>query len=242
MKEYVYKDYKALCSSVADQIVKQLIIKPNSLITIAGGNTPIGVFSALVDLAESQEVDYSKVKFLSLDEWVSLDGKTKGSCRQTLDEFLFCPLKLKENQVIFFDGDADNLTNECNRIDQALEEAGGIDLIILGIGMNGHLGFNEPNIITQKSSIVKLAPVTKAVMGKYFEKEVSLTHGVTLGYDQILGAKQIILMASGAPKKEVIKQLYSQKISYEMPATLLKSKSKCSLYLDVAAKGENEKN
>ncbi|MFV0254879.1 MAG: 6-phosphogluconolactonase, partial [Erysipelotrichaceae bacterium] len=165
------------------------------------------------------------------------DANTKGSCRETLNSMLFNNLQLSEKQVVFFDGASQNLTTECERINMAIECSGGLDLIILGIGMNGHLGFNEPNIITEEASIVALAEVTKSVMGKYFDDELQLTHGITLGYNQILSAKDLILMASGSSKNEIINKVLKSDPSYDIPATMLKTNNNSKLYVDVDAIG-----
>lgn len=242
MKENILKNYNKLSGAVAEQVINQIKIKPDSMITIAGGETPLGVLQILSNRLINEDIDYSKVTFLSLDEWVSLNESTVGSCRESLNTNLFDNLNLTDNQVIFFDGDADNLTSECERIDDVINNNNGLDLVILGIGMNGHLGFNEPGIITKRSSVVKLADVTKEVMNKYFEEDLKLTHGITLGYEQILASKKIILMANGSRKADIIELMKQSEISYDMPASILKDSKNFELYIDEEARRLNEKN
>lgn len=241
MKENIFKDYNELSEAVADQVIKQIKNKPDSLITIAGGETPLGTLQILSNRLLNEDIDYSKVTFVSLDEWVSLNESTVGSCRESLNTNLFDSLNLTDEQVVFFDGDAENLTDECKQIDDVINRNDGLDLIILGIGMNGHLGFNEPGIITRKSSIVKLADVTKQVMNKYFDEELKLTHGITLGYEQILASKKIVLMANGARKANIIQIMKDSEISYDVPASILKDSNNFELYIDEEARRLNEK-
>ncbi len=236
MKENILNNYEQLCSVITDEIIEQIKYKPKSVITIAGGQTPTGVYKMLSERLISEQVDYSKITFVSLDEWVGLDINTNGSCIETLSSHLFNNLNLNEDQIVFFNGVATNLTAECNRIDNIIAKLGGIDFMVLGIGMNGHLGFNEPNIITENSSIVSLAEKTKEVMTKYFDKQIELTHGITLGYKQIMETNKIILMASGAKKSKIIEQTIKSEASYDIPSTILKKHSNCQLLIDKDAK------
>lgn len=241
MKEHVCSNYCELSKKVAERIIEQLRTKPKSLITIAGGETPLGVLKYLSEHLVSEDVDYSQVKFISLDEWVGLDSNTYGSCRQTLNDGLFNNINLTSDQIIFFDGNAENLTLECEKVDKIICDHEAIDLIVLGIGMNGHLGFNEPNIVTTNASIVKLSDVTKNVMNKYFNESMELTHGITLGYNQILQSKKIILMASGSNKRSIMDEMKRVKVSYSLPASLLKYNDALEIYIDEEANIENGK-
>ncbi len=238
----VCKNYSQLSAFVTNEIINQIKNKPDSMITIAGGDTPKGVYELLSKRLVVESINYSKVKFVSLDEWVGLDINTKGSCHETLNEYLFKNLQLRDDQIYFFVGSNDNLTTECNRINKIIEEHGGIDLMILGVGMNGHLGFNEPYVETGNASVVSLAPKTIEVMSKYFESKLSLTHGITLGYNQILGSKKLILMASGSNKKEIITKTISEEVSIKVPSTMVKKHKNSFLCIDEEAQGYDEKN
>ncbi len=221
MKVEIYKDYEALSQQVGMKIAKQLNEKPHSLICIAGGDTPLGLCNFLIQLHQEKRCDFTNAMFISLDEWVGLGYETQGSCKQTLYDSLFTPLELKENQIHFFDGKNTNLEEECEKMNQVIEENHGIDLIVLGIGMNGHLGFNEPGIRTEKATVVPLADKTKEVSVKYFHKELPLVSGITLGMDQIKEAKTIILMAASDKKKEIVKATVQGAVSNQVPSSLL---------------------
>lgn len=229
----IYDTYDKVSYEIAVLIVAQINRKKNSLICIAGGDTPKKVCEYLIQFYQQDKVDFSQCFFVSLDEWVGLDQTTKGSCFETLLTNLFIPLNLSKEQIVFFDGKSSNLDMECQKMENFIDNRGGIDLILLGIGMNGHLGFNEPGCdITKKVMITDLAEKTKEVYKKYFTEHLELTQGISLGMQMIFESHTIILMASGAHKADIIEQTMYSLVSNDIPTTLLRDNNKTVLYLD----------
>lgn len=234
----VLKDYETMSNAAADQIIELLHHKPDAIICIAGGDTPVRLMNILVDAQQQNKVSFNKCRFIQLDEWVGLDGSDKGSCYDYLNTYLFDPLKIPDENIYSFDAKSSNLLGECRKMDEYLNKVNGIDLIVLGIGRNGHLGFNEPGEDPAKNAhIVELDETTKKIGEKYFDSvsSFSLSKGITLGLKQILGAKQTILIASGGAKASIIKEFWYGKVSQENPASLLKTHVNCSVLIDEEA-------
>ena len=139
------------------------------LLCFAAGETPLGMFAHLEDCIRKGRVNFTDANFISLDEWVGMNGSTNGSCRYNLDRYFFHPLKIKEAQIQFFDGKSSDLFGECERINRYLEFHGPIDMVVLGIGLNGHVGFNEPgSSLDSVSRVVELQDATRKSGQKYF--------------------------------------------------------------------------
>jgi len=217
------ENYPALSATVAQSIIDAVARKPDALVCIAGGDTPLGVFSELVRASQNGNVDFSRVAFVGLDEWLGLGKADKGSCREMVWGHFFNHLNLRDEQICFFDGLTKDPATECQRVDEYIAAHGGIDIIVLGIGMNGHIGFNEPGVATNTGChVVDLDDVTQAVSVKYFGKPLPVKQGISLGLKTILAAQSIILMASGEKKAAIIAKTRNAPVSSAIPATLLK--------------------
>lgn len=221
MKVEIYENSAVLDIEVAKKIIQVIQEKPNSLICIAGGDTPKGVFKELIKAQQNNVCDFKDVEFISLDEWVGISDETPGSCKQTLYDGLFTPLHLTESQIHFFNGKSESMIDECKKMDKVVEDHGGIDFVLLGIGMNGHLGFNEPGTDTKNSSVLPLSPKTKEVSVKYFNKELPLRYGITLGMSQLTQAKNIVLMAFAEKKREIVTLTVSGEKTNQVPSSLM---------------------
>ena len=243
MKIVVKKNYEEMSKSVSEHIIEYVNKKPNSLLCFAGGDTPLKTFDYLVEAANKGEVDFSKCSFVSLDEWGGLGFDTKGSCVETLYNHIYNKLPIDtEKQVCFFNGKAENLEEECKRVDQFIFDKGNIDISLLGIGMNGHLGFNEPGVDSELySAVIPLDPVTQTVGTKYFEEELDLKVGITLGLKHLLGAKNIILIANATKKADIVKATIEGKISNEVPSSLARNCENSFIYLDEEAASKLKK-
>lgn len=236
MKVNMFENYEKMSKATADYIIDYVNKKPESLLCLAGGDTPLLAYSYLIEAAKNNKVDFSKCKFVSLDEWVGLDIKVKGSCIETLYRTVYSKLNLKEEQICFFNGLAKDLNAECKRIDDFISENNGIDIILLGIGMNGHLGFNEPNVdVDLYSTVVPLDPVTKTVGAKYFSENVNLTGGITLGMKHVMESKNVVLIANGLKKAEIVKATVEGEISNKVPSSLARKASNSQIFLDKEA-------
>ncbi len=232
-----FYDDKAVAIAISNQIEALLHEKPDALICIAGGDTPLKTMAELVRRNKKGQIDFSKAYFVGLDEWVGLGRETKGSCRQTLYDYFYDQLEnVSPDNICFFDGKAKDLAAECKRIDDFIDERDGIDFILLGIGMNGHIGFNEPGVpVDVNAHVVELDDVTKKVMSKYFEQELPLTMGISLGMQQIEQAKEIIVAATGSKKAEIVERTMNTEPTAEIPATLLKNAASTQFFVDQEA-------
>ena len=230
------KNYDELSKAVGDFVIDYVGKKPDSLICFAGGDTPLGLLKYLVEAVNENKVDLSKCKFVGLDEWVGLGRDVKGSCQETLYNNFYDLIPVPKEQVCFFDGLAQDLNAECKRVDKFISDNGNLDLIVLGIGMNGHIGFNEPNVpVDTYCHIVDLDPVTKKVSVKYFDTALDVKQGLSLGMKTILESDTIILMADAERKADIVyKTVHSEK-NPDIPSTMVKDAPKVYFYIDEAA-------
>ncbi|MCS2167084.1 glucosamine-6-phosphate deaminase [Scandinavium manionii] len=236
MKTHISPDYSQLCQAVAQNVIHCVNAKPDALICIAGGDTPLGVFAALVEAQKQGRVDFSRTQFLGLDEWLGLGKADKGSCREMVWHHFFDKLTLRDEQICFFDGLTANPQTECQRVDGYIEQHGPIDCIVLGIGMNGHIGFNEPGVsLDNTCHVVTLDAITQAVSVKYFDTPREIKQGISLGLKTILAAKNIVVMASGEKKAAIVAKTVNHPASRDIPSTLVKTVPQASLYVDNAA-------
>ncbi|MRS15712.1 glucosamine-6-phosphate deaminase [Enterobacteriaceae bacterium RIT691] len=236
MKTFISQDYPQLCEAVAKNVIDCVNAKPDALICIAGGDTPLGVFAALVEAQQQGRVDFARTQFVGLDEWLGLGNADKGSCREMVWKHFFDKLTLRDEQICFFDGLTDNPQAECQRVDGYIGQHGPIDCIVLGIGMNGHIGFNEPGAaLDMTCHVIDLDPITQTVSVKYFGTQRDVKQGISLGLKTILAAKRIVLMASGEKKASIVADTVHQPASNAIPSTLVKTTQRASLYVDNAA-------
>jgi glucosamine-6-phosphate isomerase len=239
MKVTVYQDYQELSQKVADFICDFVKRKPDCLLCFAGGDTPCGTYRNLVTAMNLNKVDFKHCRFVGLDEWVGLGESDPGSCRYFLNQELFMPLGISEKNICFFDGKAPNLQAECQKVDRFTAEYGPIDLILLGIGVNGHLGFNEPGTsFNSLSHLVELEEDTRNVGQKYFKETKNLYMGITLGLQQIQESRTAVLVASGAQKSGIIEELIYTEISEKLPASILKLHQHFRAFVDTGAIGK----
>jgi glucosamine-6-phosphate deaminase len=233
MKVFVDDTYDASSTHAADDLIERVRSMNNPVICTASGHSQAGMYKKIVEKAEKKELDVSNWFFLGLDEWVGMNGSDQGSCRYHLDQQLFGPLKIPGERICFFDGRSKDLEAECGRIEQFIDEHGGIDVTILGLGVNGHVGMNEPGTPAQiRSHIAELHDTTKQVGQKYFKNEQALTQGITLGIANLLEAKHIILLINGRHKADITQRIFEEEISEQLPATLLRNHPSFSVYLE----------
>ncbi|MFJ5625055.1 glucosamine-6-phosphate deaminase [Peribacillus loiseleuriae] len=238
----VQTNYEEMSKVTAEFIINYVNHKPDSLLCLAGGHTPLRTFDYLIEAAINRQVDFSECKFVGLDEWVGLGKSVKGSCQETLYTSLFDRISISEEQICFFNGLAEDTAVECKRVDHFIFENGKIDVILLGIGMNGHLGFNEPNVSPDLySHVVGLDPVTKDVSSKYFEEEVNVKQGISLGIQHIVESDTVILIANGAKKADIVKQTVEGEKTVEVPSSLVQDLPNVHFFIDEEAASLLEK-
>lgn len=224
MKIEVYENYEALSEAAAEVMVLAIKQKPNAVICFASGHTPLLACRLFVKKIKKQSINISAVSFLGLDEWVGVAPDNEGSCHYFLYNTIFNPLNLQSNQIHVFNALANDLTEECKKMDTVIAGKGGIDLMIVGIGMNGHIGFNEPGVsFSNYSHVIELDETTIAVGQKYFSSSTVLSKGITIGMHHLMDAQQVLLMANGNKKAVIIKQAIEEKVSEHLPATIMQT-------------------
>ena len=236
MKLIIAKDYDEMSRTAADLAIEQVTQKPASLICFPSGDSPAGMFRYLIADAEAGKVDFSKCSFVGLDEWVGLGGEDDGSCTQFLNEHFFTPLNIKPPHVKFFDAKAVDLDLACQEMDDFVKLHGPLDMMLVGIGMNGHIGLNEPGTdFNLYAHHAPLDPITISVGQKYFKTETLLTEGITLGLKHLQESKMPVLIASGTKKAGIIASALKEEITKRLPASVFQTLSASVVLLDEGA-------
>ena len=236
MKFVVSGDYHELSIRAADDLIERVKSRKNPVICIASGESPAGLYKEIVQRVSKKQLDISDWFFLGLDEWMGMNGGDEGSCRFHLNEQFFHPLKIAEERICFFDGRARDPNGECERIENFIRSHNGIDVAILGLGMNGHVGMNEPGTPQNtRSHVADLHSTTQQVGQKYFKKEQKLTQGMTLGLANLMESRYVMLLVNGEKKAAIVQKVFEDDISEEIPASLLRRHANFIGYLDLAA-------
>lgn len=213
-----FETEEELNTAGADFIINVLQDYSQVLICAATGNSPTGMYRKFV---EKQELHKAKLKFIKLDEWAGLPMDDPGSCEYYLQRQLLKPLNILEENYISFNSQADEPTEECQRIQQYLSQNGPIDLCVLGIGLNGHIAFNDPADELQHG--VHLANLSATSLAHPMVKDatIHLQHGYTLGMADILQSKTILLIVNGQHKKSIFQEFLKEQITTKLPASFL---------------------
>ncbi len=218
----VFPDYKSLSRATADVIVEYVSSKRDALVCLASGHSPRGVFECLIQDVHANRINFDECTFISLDEWLGIPGSQRGSCRAMMDDDFFVPLQIPENQIIFFNGMAENPEEEVNRMNDLITSKGGLDIMLVGVGTNGHIAMNEPGTSFESvAHISTLAEETKVVGQKYFPSETELNKGITLGLKHFREAKLPILIANGEKKSAIISKVLSSPPATSLPASIV---------------------
>ena len=236
MKQIIYNNYNELSVKTAGQIADIIKKKPDALLCFPAGETSIGTFEHLIDLNKKDEISFSKCRIVGLDEWANIGEMQSENCFSLLKKHFFDHIDYSKKNLCFFNGESSDLNHECILTDDYIMKYGPIDMILLGAGMNGHLGLNEPGTsFDLYSHIVNLSETTKVVGQKYFSGKVNLTTGVTLGIKYISEAKTVILQITGKRKANVVKQMVEGNISVDFPASAIKAHMNSFLIIDKEA-------
>jgi len=223
MKWIEVNSYDEMSKVAANIFTKQLQEKPTSILGLATGGSPVGMYEELVKRQQAEQVSFKDVITFNLDEYVGLDQTSPASYWTFMHEQLFNHVDIKEENIHLPNGKAEDLAAECIAYDARIKEAGGIDLQLLGIGVNGHIGFNEPGTPFESlTNIVELTESTRTENAIYFDdpKDVP-THAITMGIQSIMNAKEIVLIAFGEKKLKAIERLKSGIINEDFPASQL---------------------
>jgi len=217
-----YENYDILSAATAAKMIEQLIGKPTSVFSMASGSSTELCYALFAKEVLSKGIDASQATFIGLDEWVGVLPSNPGSCHWFFTNILFNPLQLKANQFHLFDGMSQDLQEECQIMDAFITNKGGIDMMIVGIGLNGHIGFNEPGVDPEyKSHVIQLEEQTRLTGQKYFGGPTVLEKGITLGLHYFMGAKTSIIMANGNHKTAILQKTIEGERDLNVPATCI---------------------
>ncbi len=233
MKQIISASYELMSAQVASDLLEIMSPHPHPLLSPASGDSPKGLYRELVRLSREGQTNIAAWNYVGLDEWVGLNGSDEGSCRHHLDQDLFQPLSVSPGKIHFFDGRANDLEEECRNTEQFIKDKGGIEVAIVGIGMNGHIGMNEPGVDPGlRSHVTNLDPVTKTVGQKYFSSGQVLDKGITLGIASLMDARYVFLLISGKHKAQIFRKLLESPPDAAFPASLIKKHPGLRVYLD----------
>jgi len=222
MEVKIFEDYNSMSAATADIIINCVKNKPNALLAFATGNTPILTYKLLAEKVKQQKIDVSKCFCIGLDEWVGVALIIKGSCHYDLHEYIFKPLGIKQTQIHLFDGLSTDIPSECKKMNELVREHGGVDCLLAGIGLNGHIGFNEPGVDPSLEAHEQLLHATTLASGQNYFKEVTkLEKGLTLGLSQAMNAKKFLIVANGRSKADIIKKTVKGEVTNEVPASYI---------------------
>lgn len=237
MNVYVVEDYVELSKKAARIVLEQIHFKKNSTLGLATGSTPLGMYKELINLYNNGLVDFSQVKTFNLDEYYGLSKSNNQSYYYYMKENFFQQVNIPEHHIDIPDGMAEWVEEECLRYEKRIEISGGIDLQILGIGRNGHIGFNEPDFKFEAlTHLVNLDEDTIRANSRFFSSIKDVPNkAISMGMKTIMNSKKILLMASGKEKAEAIKNTIKGKINPGVPASILQLHSSVILLVDKEA-------
>lgn len=232
----VCKDYEEMSRRAAEIVAEQVKKRPDGLISFPGGDTPLGMVHVFADMVNEGKVDISRTHYVSLDEWVGLSNEDEGSCGLFNQQNLLSRLQHPFAGTHIINGAAEDIESERVALNDYISQYGPLNVSVLGIGMNGHLGFNENGVdFDLDAHIIPLSETTLKVMTKYFGEKFHPTHGISQGIRQIMAAKTVILIANGAHKAEILKKAVHGPVTNEVPASVLQNHPNCYVVADEAA-------
>jgi glucosamine-6-phosphate isomerase len=235
MKIRKFETYQAMCSSIADILVNCVKAKADALLCLAAGHTSLGVFEEMIRRQNAGMASFRRCVFFGMDEWGGVGKGNEGSMVEFMYKNLFYPAGIADEKIVFFDGNA-NLEDECTRMNRYLKMNGPLDFVLLGSGMNGHLGLNEPGCsFSSTCHVANLTEQTRKVARESFHLSVPIDQGVTIGIQNIKDAKQALLMINGEHKAGILKQILQSGPTNTIPATFLKTLDHAALFYDSLA-------
>lgn len=237
MKIYVADDYKGMSRKAANIVSAHVILKPNSVLGLATGSTPVGMYQQLIDWYNKGDLDFSQVRTVNLDEYVGLAPTHDQSYRYFMQTNLFDHVNIDPANTNVPNGMAADPEAECLRYNQVIRDMGGIDIQVLGMGHNGHIGFNEPgHAFELETHVVDLTESTIEANARFFASQDEVPRqALTMGIGVIMGAKKIVMVASGADKADAVYGMVKGPVNPQLPASILQLHPDVTLVADKAA-------
>ncbi len=237
MKIYVSDDYKGMSRKAANIVSAQVILNPACVLGLATGSTPIGMYKQLIDWYNKGDLDFSQVKSVNLDEYVGLAPTHDQSYRYFMQHNLFDHVNIDPANTNVPNGLASDPEAECERYNEVIRSMGGIDIQVLGMGHNGHIGFNEPGQAFElETHVVDLTERTIEANARFFaSKDEVPKRAITMGIKSIMQARQILVVVSGEDKAEIVKKAFFGPVVPQVPASILQMHPNVVLCGDKAA-------
>jgi len=236
MRARIFPDYEVLSTAVAYVVAGRLEEEPSSVLMLPTGVTPLGMYRRLVEMHRSEGLSFANATFFNLDEYLGLAPDHRASYHIYMKEHFYGLIDADPARVFVPDGTAPDPEAECERYEAAIREAGGIDVCVLGIGRNGHIGFNEPGApFDSRTRIVRLSESTRKVNAADFHADRAPERAITAGMATIYESKMVLLLASGTNKAGAVAAAMEDDASESMPASMLRSHPNTVLFLDEAA-------
>ncbi|GMO60796.1 MAG: glucosamine-6-phosphate deaminase [Treponemataceae bacterium] len=237
IKVYITADYKAMSQKAARIMQGQIMLKPNSVLGLATGSTPICLYDCLAEWHKAGELDFSAIRSVNLDEYQGLSGDSDQSYRFFMNKNLFSRVNIDVKKTYVPDGLAPDAATECARYDALIESLGGVDMQLLGLGRNGHIGFNEPaetfSVGTQRTALTES---TIDANKRFFASEKDVPRfAFSMGIGTIMKARKILLAASGKDKAEAVRGMIAGGVTPKLPASILQFHPDVSVVLDTDA-------
>ena len=227
-----------LASTLATRLIEAISLNPRIVLGLPTGRTPVALYREIRSRSQRGHLDWSQVRTFNLDEFVGLGAGDAGSYHSYMQTELFNHVRMTPEHIGMLDGRAPNLAAECARYERAIEQAGGIDIQILGIGANGHIGFNEPgDTLEAETHVAELRDETRRSNAGLFGGDLSQvpSHALSMGMATILRAREIVLMATGAEKQEAVAGMVEGPIMTRLPASFLQLYPRVTAMLDRGA-------
>ena len=237
MKILVCKDYEELSLKSAEIIVNQINQKKDSVLGLATGGTPVGMYKELVKSYREGKVDFGKVITFNLDEYYGVDHENINSYHYYMNTNFFDHVNVERKNINIPNGMSKDIEKECREYDEKIQNMGGIDLQVLGVGLNGHIGFNEPaKELMSGTHITDLTKETINANARFFFVFSQVhTRTITVGMATILRSKKIVVLINGKNKSKIFEKITGKKITTQIPATLLQLHPDVTIVVDEQA-------
>ena len=239
MQIHLFDSAAQVGQAAALLLAAQLVRKPNSVLGLATGSSPIPTYQQLIAYHKAGVLDFSKAVTFNLDEYVGISADHPCSYHAFMEAELFSQVNIRRESIHIPDGSAANLQKECSEYDTAISRAGGIDLQLLGIGRNGHIGFNEPDSqFVYGCHVVQLTKSTVEANRRFFDSQEEVPkQAISLGIGSIMNARQVVLIAAGSDKAEAVRRAIREDVNPQVQASILRTHRDVIFLLDRAAAG-----
>lgn len=234
MKIIIAKDYNDMSRKAANYLSAQIIMKSNAVIGLATGETPIGTYNQLVDWYEKGDIDFSEARTVNLDEYKGLPAEHEQSYRYFMNKYLFDRINIKKENTHLPNGMAIDDDAECERYENVIKSVGGIDMQLLGIGLNGHIGFNEPGESFEKDNTLcwTYTKYNRCKLKTIPWRRKSSWKAFSMGIKSIMQSKRILLIANGEKKAQIVKDAFFGPVTPKIPASILQLHNNLTVIVD----------